>query len=649
MTERPTYEELAARVKQLDATLKKYRSLVDNSPDLLYRTDSNGIITYISGSVYKLSGYTVEEAIGMNMARQVYLNPEDRFQFLNLLKEKGFVRNYQALLKRKDGSVWWASTNAHYLFDDSGEIYGVEGITRDISELKQAEGALKQSEEQFRSIIESSPMGVHLYKLQADNRLVFAGANPAADRILKVDHSQYIGLTLEEAFSSLAQTEVPARYREVCRNQIFWQTEQIEYLDDKLAGAFEVYAFNTGVDQMAAFFLDVTEKKEAERQRRQFEKMIQQAHKTEAIATLAGGVAHDFNNLLMGIQGCASLIYMDLTPNHPHMDHIEAISDCVRSASALTKQLLGFARGGKYEVKPIDLNQLIETSSTLFGRTRKEIRIHSALHSSQLIIEADFRQIEQVLLNMYVNAWQAMPTGGDLYLASSIVTLDDTYCKPHQIEPGRYAKVSITDTGIGMSEVVSRQVFDPFFTTKEKARGTGLGLASSYGIVKNHGGLITVYSEMGHGSTFNIFLPLSVKSVRVELPADQRPLGGTETILIVDDEQMVIDVGQAMMEKLGYRVMAAKGGHAAVECVRSHGPQIDLMILDLIMADMDGGKTFDIVRQMAPHIPILLCSGYSKDQKANDILQRGANGFIQKPFNISELSQQLRRLLKRSG
>jgi signal transduction histidine kinase/CheY-like chemotaxis protein len=491
-------------------------------------------------------------------------------------------------------------------------------------------------------------MGIHLYELHGDNRLVFTGANLAADRILGVNHSKFVGLTLEEAFPPLAQTEVPERYRDACRSQLIWQTEQIDYQDDKIAGAFEVYAFNTGVNQMAAFFLDVTERKETERQHRQLEKMLEQAHKSEAIATLAGGVAHDFNNLLMGIQGRASLIYMDLTPGHPYMEHTTAISDYVRSATALTKQLLGFARGGKYQVKPIDLNQLIQTSSTMFGRTRKEIRIHSNLHSSQLVVEVDFRQIEQVLLNMYVNAWQAMPTGGDLYLASSIVTLDDAYCRLHQVEPGRYAKVSITDTGIGMSEAVRRQVFDPFFTTKEKARGTGLGLASSYGIVKNHNGLITVYSEIGQGSTFNIFLPLSVKSVSTELPSEEHPLSGSETILLVDDEQMIIDVGQAMIEKLGYRVLIAKGGHAAIDCVRSHGSQIDLMILDLIMPDMDGGKLFDVVRQMAPQIPILLCSGYAKNQKANDILQRGADGFIQKPFNVFELSQHLRNILDRS-
>ena len=240
------------------------------------------------------------------------------------------------------------------------------------------------------------------------------------------------------------------------------------------------------MDQLV-FYEDITENTKLERQ-------LQQSQKFEAIGTLAGGIAHDFNNLLMGIQGRASLMSVDLESSHPHSEHIKAIEGYIRSATDLTKQLLGFARGGKYEVRPIDINVLLIESAAMFGRTKKEIRIHNKLQNPPPVVEVDRRQIEQVLLNLYVNAWQAMPDGGEIYLETKIVTLDDAYCKPHQVKPGRYAKVSVTDTGIGMDESVCQRIFDPFFTTKEKARGTGLGLSSAYGIIKNHAGILTVYS-----------------------------------------------------------------------------------------------------------------------------------------------------------
>jgi len=383
---------------------------------------------------------------------------------------------------------------------------------------------------------------------------------------------------------------------------------------------------------------DITEKTKLERQ-------LQQTQKFEAIGTLAGGIAHDFNNLLMGIQGRASLMSVDLEPSHPDSEHIKAIEDYIRSATDLTKQLLGFAQGGKYEVRPIDINELLIESATMFGRTKKEIRIHTKLQNPPPVVAADLRQIEQVLLNLYVNAWQAMPNGGELYLETKIVTLDDAYCKSHQAKPGRYAMVSVTDTGIGMDKSTCQRIFDPFLTTKEKARGTGLGLSSAYGIIKNHAGIIAVYSEVGQGTTFNIYLPISHSAAYRDAPAKTELIKGSETVLIVDDEEMVIKVAQAMLEKLGYRVVVAKDGEQAVDTVKRKGDDIDLVILDLIMPGIKGDKAFDLIHDIHPAMPVILSSGYSLNGQAHDIMQRGCNGFIQKPFNLSELSQKVRKIL----
>ncbi len=388
-----------------------------------------------------------------------------------------------------------------------------------------------------------------------------------------------------------------------------------------------------------AVFQDIAEKIRLERQ-------LQQTQKFEAIGTLAGGITHDFNNLLMAIQGQASLMSLSVVPSHPNMEHIKAIEEYIQNAADLTKQLLGFARLGKYEFKPIDINELVFGSATMFGRTRKKIRIHTKTEQAAPVVEVDKRQIEQVLLNIYINAWQAMPDGGNLFIETKIVALDGACCKSNQITTqGSYVKVSVTDTAVGMDEATHLRIFDPFFTTKGKERGTGLGLASAYWIIKNHGGMITVYSEVGQGSTFNIYLPLSKEDVYRDVDIDARPIKGFETILIVDDEDMIINVAKAMLEKLGYRLIVAKSGKEAINAVTTMGDNIHIVILELIMPEVDGAETFDRIQEIQPEIPVMLSSGYSTNGKASGIMRKGCNGFIQKPFSISELSLQVRKIL----
>jgi two-component system cell cycle sensor histidine kinase/response regulator CckA len=389
----------------------------------------------------------------------------------------------------------------------------------------------------------------------------------------------------------------------------------------------------------------ISELHDSEKERQRLQAHLQQVHKMEAIGTLAGGVAHDFNNLLMGVQGRVSLMSLSIDPSDENKEHLNAIQQYIQSATDLTRQLLGLSRGGMYDVKAIDLNELLIESSVMFGRTKKEIKIHTNFYNPSPIVDADKRQIEQALLNIYINAWQAMPSGGDLYLETSIVDLDETYCDMYAAKPGRYSKISITDSGIGMDAETRKRVFDPFFTTKEKGRGTGLGLASAYGIVKNHKGIITVYSEISRGSTFNIYLPLSEDEVSKEKSIDPELVLGNETILLVDDEDMIIEVGQAMLEKLGYNVIVAKDGMKAVETVKQSNIEISLVILDMIMPGMDGGEIFDLIREINPELPVMLASGYSINGKATRIMEKGCKGFIQKPFNLYELSQKIRSIL----
>jgi PAS domain S-box-containing protein len=441
---------------------------------------------------------------------------------------------------------------------------------------------------------------------------------------------------------------------DLCATSECYRTKQpasVERYEEALGTWLDVRAYPIldeagNIVKVIEHLRDITPQKTAEAENRRLHEKLQNTQKMESLGTLAGGIAHDFNNLLMGVQGRVSLLAMDIpAPSDMVREHLDAIEEYIRSATELTKQLLGFARGGKYEVQPIDLHQLVEESAAMFGRTRKDVEIRTRTVPEAITVEADRRQIEQVLLNMYINAWQAMHAHGCLHLETTTEHLDEDYCRVHQVPPGLYAKLSVTDNGIGIDARILPKIFDPFFTTKEKGRGTGLGLASAYGIIKNHGGFITVYSEAGQGTNFNIYLPLSDKTARPITTEAQEAARGAETILLVDDEDMIINVCQAMLEKLGYTVIAARGGAQAIDIVRQRGKRIDLVILDLIMPGMDGGQAFDQIRAIAPDLPVVLASGYAINGQATGIMQRGCNGFIQKPFNFTRLSQKIRQVL----
>ncbi len=392
-------------------------------------------------------------------------------------------------------------------------------------------------------------------------------------------------------------------------------------------------------------FKDITEHKRAEDEKAKLEVHLSHAQRMEAIGTLSGGIAHDFNNLLMSIQGNISLMLMDLDSTHPYYKRLKSIEDQVQSGAKLTSHLLGYARKGKYQVKPINLNNLLKETSETFGRTRKETTIHIDLAEDLFAIEADKGQIEQVVLNLYLNAADAMRVGGDLILKTMNVTHEDIRCKLYDPKPGNYVLLTVADTGTGMDEETMGRIFVPFFTTKAMGQGTGLGLASAYGIIKGHDGYIDVASEKGHGTTFRIYLPASEKKVENTVYATEQIIEGSGTILLVDDETIVLDIGVEMLERLGYTVLKAKGGREAIEAYKQNQDKIDMVILDMSMPGMGGGETFDKITEINPNVKVLLSSGYSIDGQAKEILARGCDGFIQKPFTTNELSQSISEVL----
>ncbi len=386
---------------------------------------------------------------------------------------------------------------------------------------------------------------------------------------------------------------------------------------------------------------DISEKKKIEAQLHYIERM-------EAIGTLAGGIAHDFNNLMMGMLGNISLTLYDMGPDDPNRERLKTVERLIQSGSELTGKLLGYARKGKYELRPINLNKIIKDSSAAFGRTRKEIVISMDLEKDLFSVDADESQIEQVLMNLFINAADAMPGGGNLFLQTANVTHKEMRGTPYTPKPGKYIMIKVKDNGTGMDQKTITRIFQPFFTTKEMGVGSGLGLASVYGIVKGHGGYIDVESEKGHGSVFSIYIPSSEVLIQKDPIVNEHIEEGDETILLVDDEEMIIDVGVQLLEKLGYTLLEARGGREAIQVYQENKNNIDMVILDMIMPDMGGSEVYDKIKTINPEAKVLLSSGYSVDGQATEILKRGCNGFIQKPFNIKSLSRKIREVLNKS-
>jgi two-component system cell cycle sensor histidine kinase/response regulator CckA len=619
---------------------EKFRLAFDASPDSInINRASDGLYLDINEGFSNLMGYSREEVIGKTSTElNIWKSPEDHDRLVKELKGSGFAKNLEVELIDKNGKIHTALMSARFLRIGDEEV--ILTITRDITKRIRAKRELQQSEERYRSLVENTLNGYFICEIPTC-RFIFL--NKRICDLFGYDMHQGLKLSIWDVIDSQEQSLVRERIeaRIAGRQPAF--TSNIYTVVQKGGSRIKAEVSTSlityqGNAVIQGLIRDVTETQRLQHQ-------LQQAQKFEAIGTLAGGIAHDFNNLLMGIQGRTSLIAMDLDPSHPSYEHAKAVEEHVRSATDLTSQLLGIARGGKYDVKPVDLTEMVQKSAQMFGRTKKEIRIHIKFHELSPIVAVDRRQIEQVLLNLFINAWQAMPEGGELYLETCPVNLDAKFCEPHEVKPGQYGKVSVSDNGIGIDASVLDRIFDPFFTTKEKERGTGLGLASAYGIIKNHGGLITVYSEVGHGTTFNIYLPVSTEKPNQEPTLQEELARGEETILLVDDESLILEVGYAMLERLGYEVVVAKGGGEAVKKLEERSACIDLVILDLIMPDMDGSKTFDLLRAIAPEIRIILSSGYSINGQANAVIDKGCNGFIQKPFNISELSKIIRNVL----
>jgi signal transduction histidine kinase len=387
---------------------------------------------------------------------------------------------------------------------------------------------------------------------------------------------------------------------------------------------------------------------EARRERRQMEQRLRQLEKFEALGKLAGGVAHDFNNVVGAIMGWAELGADRVPSDSPEAKLFRNICEQATRAAGLTRQLLAYARRQVLEHKNINLNQMVSDTTALLQKTiGEQIEVKMTLAADLQITRADPSQVEQVLMNLCFNARDAMPKGGHLLIETQNVDLDSHYCKSHaDAQPGQYIRLSVSDTGVGMSSATMERIFEPFFTTKEIGQGTGLGLATVMGIIKQHGGFLDVYSEVGKGTAFRVYLPASEGAPEpLRQVADTRIRGGTETILVAEDHDGMREMAREILEALGYRLLLTKNGEEAVHSFEAHKSIISLLLLDVIMPKLDGTDAYERICRIKPGVPVIFTSGYSEHGAAlASLAARGAT-MLQKPYGAKVLARRVRELL----
>jgi PAS domain S-box-containing protein len=617
------------------------QTIMDNMPiGLAVHNTDDGKFQYMNKRFEEYYGQSREVLIDIDAFwANVYIDPEFRKKFSKKVQKDVSSEDPKRMhwedvpITNEKGDVRFVSATNIPL----PSLNLMISTVWDVTEGKRAEEALRESEKKYRTLFEDSGDAIYINTKEGK----FLDLNRSMLDLFGYSKKEMTETSVIEIYANPDDRVVATRKLD---QKGFVRDYEVKFKKkdgteiECLLTATVRRADNGSVLGYQGIIRDISEK-------RRMEVKLQEAQKLESIGTLAGGIAHDFNNLLMGIQGYTSLMLLDINSGHPHYEKLMAIEQQVQSGAKLTRQLLGYARKGRYEVRPINLNQLVKEIAGTFGRTRKEIAIHQELAEKQFLIEADQGQIEQVLLNLFVNAADAMPGGGVLKLRITNVSHNDMMGKLYNPKPGNYAMLTVKDTGMGMDSKTQSRIFEPFFTTKEMGRGTGLGLASAYGIIKAHGGYIEVDSEKGHGTTFSIYLPASKDKAPKEKTFSGEILKGIETILFVDDEEHILDVGVQFLKSMGYTILAGRSGKEAIEVYAKNKDKIDMVILDMIMPDVGGGETYDNLKKINPNIKVLLSSGYSIDGQATTILERGCDGFIQKPFNIRDLSQKIREIL----
>ncbi|MFC1477180.1 PAS domain S-box protein [candidate division KSB1 bacterium] len=641
VTDRKNIEE------ELKKSEEKYRLIAENASDIIWQTDMNMNFVYVSPSVERLRGYAASEVFAQQLHDM--LTPDSVVlikKYLGVLEEKikkgvhldPIVVELEHTCK--DGSTFWGEVNANFMYNSMREPVGMFGVTRDITERKQLLDKLQFTQSAIDRHSDEA------FWINSSGRLEYV--NDAACDVLGYTHDELLNMNIWDIDINYTESIWAERWENVKRVkritvESFQRSKDNRLIPVEVSANYMMLGDN---EYIVAFARDIALRQKEEDEKKKLEAQLLHAQKMESIGRLAGGIAHDFNNILTGIVGYAELLKLQFSDDSTlEGKSVDVIIEGVDRASNLTKQLLGFARRGKFNPVPVDLNntvkQVLKMSEKIFEKNISVITEYGEINN----IIADENQIEQVLTNLMINSKDAMPRGGALSIKTEEVYLDenDVSSLPG-LQADYHVKFTMSDTGIGMTKDIKEHIFEPFFTTKGEGVGTGLGLATVYGIIKNHYGYIGVYSEPGEGTTFTIFLP-ATKEDAIRKGAEIPTIRGKATLLVIDDEENVRNILKQQLESFGYTVITAEDGNSGLKTYKKNRNKIDLVLLDMIMPNMAGKETYGKLRKLNPDVKVLLSSGYSHDDKTEEILREGVIGFVQKPFRMNELLKILNEVL----
>jgi PAS domain S-box-containing protein len=632
---------------------EKYRTILDNIEDGYFEVDLKGNFTFFNNSVCRILGYSSSDMPGMNNRKYMdEKNAKKVFETFNRVYKTGKpAKGFDWEVIRADGSKAHVDTSVTLITDGAGNPIGFRGIARDITDRKQAEKDLRESEEKYRQLVNYAPAGIYEVdftkgKLVSVNDVMSEYTGYSKDELLNMSAPDFLTRESQKQMHDriarlmkgeriYGSAEYKARNKD---GRLFWMLVNARYFYDKY-----------GKLQSAMVVAhDITDRKRAQEEKERLEDRLQQAQKMEAIGTLAGGIAHDFNNILSVIIGYTELILMNGNVEAEVKQNLKEIFNASKHARDMVKQILAFSRQSKQERKPIQVAHIVkEAIKMLRASLPATILIQQQIEKDTGIIEADPTQIHQVLMNLCTNAAHAMNgEDGVLKISLSNVQLDHKAVEmAPDLQPGSYLKLSVSDTGHGIAPDAYEKIFDPYFTTKKKEEGTGLGLAVVQGIVKSHNGAVTVESEVGKGATFDVYLPVIMRKLTAEEEiATPLPMGH-ECILLVDDEQPLVEIGKQMLQRLGYTVDTRTSSVEALELFKANPDRFDLVITDIVMPNMTGETLAEKMLDIRSDIPVILCTGYSEKITRKQASEMGIQCFLMKPLVMRDLATTVRQAL----
>ena len=671
MVNKPTYEQLQKRVQELETALrhsererttildlkpdhcliqedlgdneKRLQEFFERAPVGIFQSTPEGKYLQINTRFADMLGYTQSELMQVGNIADLYVDPNHREEVKHRLAEYDKLEGFNIHLRRKDGGTMWMSIYVHTRRDEQGRIRFYDGFTLDITERKEAEEALRESEEKYRVLVEHANDAIFVAQ---DKVIKFP--NPKTERIL--------GYSRKE----LSRTPFTDFIHPEDRQMVLTRHTQRLSGDAELPGTYSFRIVNKhgretwgqlntvlidweGRPATLNFLRDITEQKELESQ-------LQQAQKMEAVGTLAGGIAHDFNNILTPVIIQTELALLNASDNGLR-NSLQEVLEAGHRAKSLVKQILAFSRQVKVECVPLRMGSIVKEALKMLRATLPTtIRIEQNLRAETGTVRADPTQIHQVLMNLCTNAAHAMKEKGGILKVSLEETFIQAGDKGNAVLPGKYLRLSVGDTGHGMDESVSERIFEPFFTTKDRSEGTGMGLSVVHGIVANYGGTIDVETEVGKGTVFHVFFPEAEQAnVREPVkPAGELP-GGEEQILVVDDEKPTVDSLVSMLTHLGYQVTSRTSSIEALEAFRAQPDEFDLVITDQTMPNMRGDELAEKLIGMRSDIPIILCTGFSESISQEQAKALGIREFVMKPIIMQEMAATIRKMISPKG